>query len=144
MSLASLLGGMALANARLGAVHGFAGVLGGMFHASHGEICARLLPLVMSANLRALRERTPESPTLLRFERIAALLTGNPQADAQDGIRWLEETCRVFNIPGLGAHGVQPADITEVVRQSRSASSMKGNPIQLSNQELVEILQAAL
>ena len=144
MALASLLGGMALANARLGAVHGFAGVLGGMFHASHGEICARLLPVVMSANLRALRERTPDSPALLRFEHIATLLTGNPQADAQAGIRWLEKTCQQFNIPTLSTHGVQPADLPEVVKQARSASSMKGNPIQLSQPELTEILQTAL
>jgi len=144
MSLASLLGGMALANARLGAVHGFAGPLGGMFPAPHGEICARLLPVVMGTNLRALRERRPDPDILQRFERIASLLTNNPGAQAQDGIHWLVETCRLFDIPPLGAHGVRAQDIREVVTQARSASSMKGNPIELTDQEMVAILQAAL
>jgi alcohol dehydrogenase class IV len=144
MALASLLGGMALANARLGAVHGFAGPLGGMFPAQHGEICARLLPLVMSANLRALRERQPESQILPRFERIAILLTGSPRATAENGISWLDETCHLFNIPSLGTQGVQMHNIPDVVAQARSASSMKGNPIELTDLELTEILQAAL
>jgi alcohol dehydrogenase class IV len=144
MALASLLGGMALANARLGAVHGFAGPLGGMFPAQHGEICARLLPLVMSANLRALRKRQPESQILPRFARIAVLLTGNPYATAENGIRWLDESCHLFNIPSLGTQGVQAHNIPEVVDQARSASSMKGNPIELTDVELTEILQAAL
>lgn len=144
MALASLLGGMALANARLGAVHGFAGALGGMFPAQHGEVCARLLPVVMGVNLRALKERRPDSDTLRRFERIAVLLTGSPLAQAQDGINWLKETCSLFGIPALGAHGVRAQDIPEVVAQARSASSMKGNPIELTDLELMEILQEAL
>ena len=144
MALASLLGGMALANARLGAVHGFAGPLGGMFPAQHGELCARLLPVVMGANLRALRKRGPESDTLQRFDHIAVLLTGNPHATAENGIDWLEETCRLFNIPSLGAQGVLAQNIPEVVAQARSASSMKGNPIELTDKELADILQTAL
>jgi alcohol dehydrogenase class IV len=144
MAFASLLGGMALANARLGAVHGFAGPLGGMFPAQHGDICARLLPVVMGANLRALRERKPDSNTLQRFERIASILTGNPHASAEDGIDWLDETCHLFSISSLGAHGVRVQDIPEVVAQARSASSMKGNPIELTDKELAEILQESL
>src|SRR5215213_8761925 len=55
MALGSLFGGLALANAGLGAVHGFAGPIGGMFSAPHGAVCAALLPFVMAANLKALR-----------------------------------------------------------------------------------------
>lgn len=66
MALASLFGGMALANARLGAVHGMANPIGGMSHAPHGAVCARLLPLVMETNLHALRTRLPDSPAIAR------------------------------------------------------------------------------
>ena len=79
MAVASLFGGLALANAGLGAVHGFAGPIGGMFPAPHGAVCAALLPHVMEANLRALRLRQPDSPALARYEAVARLLTGQPQ-----------------------------------------------------------------
>ena len=76
MSIAALFGGMALANAKLGAVHGFAGPLGGLFPAPHGMICARLLPFVVEANVRALQMREPDSPVLKRYDEVAQLLTG--------------------------------------------------------------------
>lgn len=144
MALASLLGGMALANAKLGAVHGFAGPLGGMFPAPHGEVCARLLPLVMRANLRALRERQPDSATLERYIRIGQVLCGHAGARAEDGIAWVEETCQELKIPPLRAHGVSEAQIPAVVEQARQASSMKGNPIELYEQELLQVIAAAL
>ena len=56
MSLAALFGGLALANAKLGAVHGFAGPLGGLFPAPHGMICARLLPFVVEAQCARLAD----------------------------------------------------------------------------------------
>jgi alcohol dehydrogenase class IV len=144
MALAGLLGGLALANARLGAVHGFAGPLGGMFPAPHGQVCARLLPIVMKVNLRAVRERRPDPGMIIRFERIAKLLTGNPNARAEAGISWLEETCGQLKIPALRVHGVRAGDIPKIVDQARSASSMKGNPIELTEKELAEIIQSAL
>ena len=76
MSVAALFGGLALANAGLGAVHGFAGPVGGMFPAPHGAVCAALLPHVMEMNLRALRARQPASETLPRYEEVARILTG--------------------------------------------------------------------
>jgi len=78
MAVASLCSGIALANARLGAVHGFAGPLGGMTNAPHGVICGRLLPYVMHANVRALRDRAIDSPALSRFDEVARILTGKP------------------------------------------------------------------
>ena len=144
MALASLLGGMALANARLGAVHGFAGPMGGMFPAAHGQLCARLLPGVMRANLRAMQERQPTSASLERFTRVASLLTGRPDASAADGIDWLEETASLLGIPSLSAHGIQTTDLPEIIRQARAASSMKGNPVVLSDEELDAILREAL
>ena len=144
MSLAALFGGMALANARLGAAHGFAGPIGGMFPAPHGAICARLLPLVLEANLRAIQDRLPQSPVLSRFTEIARLLTGNPDSLAQDGIRWLHQLCAGLQIPPLRDYGVTAADIPSIIEPSRKASSMKGNPVELTVEELTGILKAAL
>jgi alcohol dehydrogenase class IV len=144
MSAGSLMGGMALANAKLGAVHGFAGALGGMYPAPHGGICARLLPGVMDANLRALRERGNHAQELVRFSEVARLLTGRPDASAEDGISWLEGLVAALDIPSLKTYGVKASELTEVIHRARQSSSMKGNPVELSNAELTGILEAAL
>lgn len=144
MSLASLYGGLALANAGLGGAHGFAGPIGGMFHAPHGAICARMLPLVIDANLKALRIRDPGSPALARYDQVASLLTTNPKAKADDGVVWLKELCAALNVRPLGDYGVTQADIPAIAAKSAAASSMKGNPILLTKEELEGILQQAL
>ena len=144
MSLASLFGGLALANAKLGAVHGFAGVLGGMFPAPHGAVCARLLPLVMETNLRALQERAPESDSLIRYAEAARQLTGDDDATAADGARWAAGLVADLQIPPLSAYGVTPAHIPELVEKSARSSSMQGNPIKLTEAEMEDILRRAL
>ncbi len=144
MSLASLLGGLALANAGLGAVHGFAGPIGGAFHAPHGAVCAILLPPVMAVNVRALRERQPDSPALSRYDEVAVMLTGSSDATAADAVTWTQALCRTLDIPPLGAYGVGPADVDDLVEKAVVASSMKANPIALSRHELREILTQAL
>lgn len=144
MALTSLLGGLALANAKLGAVHGFAGVLGGMYDAPHGAICAALLPPVIEANIKALDEREPENPALRRYEYAAQFLLFDRSATAQDAMEWISETSDRFGIPGLGAYGVRADDFDDIVAKSSAASSMKGNPVTLSAEELKAILAAAL
>lgn len=144
MSIASLCGGLALANAKLGAVHGFAGPLGGMFPAPHGVVCARLLPLVLATNVRALQERTPTSPILGRYTEIAQIVTGDPQAQIADGVTWIEQLCAELAVPPLASFGVTDADIPAVVAQAQRASSMQGNPIALTEAELTQIMQQAL
>ena len=144
MALASLFGGLALANAGLGAVHGFAAPLGGMFPAPHGTVCAALLPHVMDANARALRQRTPENKALRRYREIACLLTGRADTDIQDGIVWVTETCRELQIPSLRQYQLTPGDVPSVVEKAAQASSMKANPIALTRPELEEILSRAL
>jgi alcohol dehydrogenase class IV len=144
MSLASLYGGLALANAGLGGAHGFAGPIGGMFPAPHGAICARLLPFVTEVNLRALRQRAPESPVLARYDQVACLLTGESTASAEKGVRWLHDLCAALNVHPLRDYGITPTDIPSIVAKSAVASSMKGNPIVLTKEELTEILQQAL
>jgi len=144
LALASLWSGMALANAGLGAAHGFAGPIGGMFSAPHGAVCAALLPHVMAVNLRALRQRQPASTPLQRFDEVARLLTNNPNASAEDGGRWLEALVREMEIPPLRHYGLTPAHTEELIQKATAASSMKGNPLPLTADELKQILLAAL
>ena len=144
MAVASLFGGLALANAGLGAVHGFAGPVGGSFPAPHGAICAALLPHVMGANLHALRQRAPDSEALRRYDEVARLLTGNAQAAAGDGVAWVRKLVSDMQIPQLGTYGIKSEHIAELVRKSTQASSMKANPIALTPEELAETLRQAL
>ncbi|OQA46785.1 MAG: Alcohol dehydrogenase 2 [Chloroflexi bacterium ADurb.Bin325] len=144
MALASLLGGLALANAGLGVAHGFAGPVGGMFPAPHGAVCAAFLPHVMAANIRALVERAPGSPMLHRYDEIAHILTGDPAARAADGIRWVQALTAQLRIPALGAYGVRLEDAPALVEKTLIASSTKANPIVLTREELTEILTRAL
>ena len=144
MALASLWSGMALANAGLGAVHGFAGPIGGRFPAQHGVICAALLPHVMHANLRALETRAPASPALDRFVHVARWLTGRPAAGAADGVEWIRDQVVRFEIPPLGEYGISAGDVPGLVEQASRASSMKANPIALTTDELSAILVEAL
>ena len=144
MSVASLFGGFALANAGLGAVHGFAGPIGGMFPAPHGAVCAALLPHVMAMNLRALSQRQPTGGILPRFQRVASLLTGDADAAAESGVAWLEGLVRDLRIPGLGQYGIQRKHTEVLVEKALQASSMKANPIALTREELLETLERAL
>ncbi len=143
MSLASLFGGLALANAKLGAVHGFAGVLGGMYPAPHGFICARLLPLVVETNIRALRDREPQNPALEKFGEIARLITGDASALPEDAVHWLQNLCAELQISGLTSYGFEPGEIPVIVEKSAQASSMKGNPLRLTSHEMELILVKA-
>ncbi len=144
MALASLCGGLALANAKLGAVHGFAGPIGGMFDAPHGAVCARLLPLVMEANVRALTDRQPNSPALARYVEVARIVTGRADAGIADGVEWVQALCDELGMPGFASYGMTENDLADVVAKAMPSSSMKGNPIALTEEALIELLQAAL
>jgi alcohol dehydrogenase class IV len=143
MSIASLLGGMALANAGLGAVHGFAGPFGGMYQAPHGAICAALLPHAMRVNLEALRQMGGEADLIERFDELGRMLTGRPDAAADDGIAWLERVTQQLGIPGLDRYGLQEADIPDLVEKASRSSSMHGNPVELSRLHMQQIVQSA-
>lgn len=144
MALVSLMGGLSLANAKLGAVHGFAAPIGGMYPIPHGAVCGILLPFVVKANIKALQTRYPGHPTLKRFDEIGQIVTGDHRADADAGAAWLENLCGELALPGLGYYGVKKEHIPDIVEKSRVASSMKGNPIELTPEELTGILEAAL
>lgn len=144
MSVASLFGGLALSNAGLGAVHGFANPIGGMFSAPHGAICAALLPQVMEMNLRALRQRQPGSAAEMRYTEVAKMLTGNTNATAEEGAEWVHRLVSHLRIPRLKTYKISEADFEEIVTKAQKASSMKANPVELTPEELREILARAL
>jgi alcohol dehydrogenase class IV len=143
MALCSLFGGMALANAKLGAVHGFAGIIGGTLDVPHGITCAALLAPVVEANVRALRSRQPGSPALAQYQEAATLLTSRSGATVEDGIAWIRETINLLGVPRLGTYGLRPEHADDIVAKAKKASSMQGNPVVLNDDELHAVLAAA-
>lgn len=145
MALASLFGGLALANAGLGAVHGFAAPLGGMYDAPHGALCAALLPAVMTVNERAVRsswtgvppvnsgkeDRRDVCPTIQRFEEVRQIVGDLAELGQALGVKTLRDL------------GVRRAEFPVIIEKAAVASSMKGNPVPLTPAQLAEILELA-
>jgi alcohol dehydrogenase class IV len=144
MSWASLLGGLALANAGLGVVHGFAAPIGGMFDAPHGAICAAILPHGMEANIQALRAHDPDSDALERYREISRVLTDDRDAIAEDGITWVRQLVQSLRIPGLAAYGIRAEHLSDIAEKAALASSMKANPVVLTQPELIWILEQSI
>lgn len=144
LALASLFSGMCLANSGLGAVHGLAAAAGARLSAPHGAVCAAVLAAVMDVNLRALRERAREHPALPRMTEVATLLTGLPEATPEDAIAWLQELTAALSIPGLASYGLNQDEIAPMVAAAQKASSMRGNPIELRDEEVTEIITRSL
>ncbi len=144
MALASLFSGLALANAGLGAVHGIAGPLGGMHHAPHGDVCARLLPVVTAANIKTLQTDNPQGVVMMRFTEIARLLTGDAHATAHDGVQWLQTMADALQIPALRQWKLRPEEVPALAKQSLNASSMQGNPVTLSTETIEAIIHQAM
>jgi alcohol dehydrogenase class IV len=143
MALAALYSGLALANSGLGAVHGFAGPIGGMFPAPHGAICAALLAPVWRENVATLRRQSPDSPALSRYVEAARLLTRTPDASHDDGLRHLGDLVSGMKIPGLRTYGIARDDFATIASKTSAASSMKGNPVPLDTAALLRILEDA-
>ena len=144
MAMCSLLGGISLANAKLGAVHGLAGVIGGTADVPHGLACAALLVPVIEANLRAARPSLAGAGVLERYTEAARLLTGQPDASIQDGLAWIRETLTLLHVPGLGTFGLGPQQADDIAAKAVVSSSMKGNPVALSHADLEAVLLEAL
>ena len=144
MAITSLFGGLALANAKLGSVHGIAGPLGGMFPAPHGTACGKMLPAATAVNIAALQSRDPDNPALARYCEIARIFTGDPNARAEDAIAWLDSLGQELALPGLATFGIGEESFAELITKSSVSSSMKGNPIALTDEEIAEILRRSL
>lgn len=138
MCVASVFGGMALANAGLGAVHGLSSPLGGMFDAPHGALCAALLPHVMEVNRGMIRgpagRGAVSAPTEIvrRFEEVTQLIGD------------LGELVQALKISPLREYGVKREDFPEIIEKAKLSNSMKGNPLPLRDEEFREILERAL
>jgi alcohol dehydrogenase class IV len=144
LAMASLFSGICLANAGLGAVHGLAAAAGARLSAPHGAVCAAVLAAAMEVNLHALGERAPDHPAVQRIAEVATLLTGRPDARAEDAIGWLQELTATLSIPGLATYGLDQDHIAELVKAAQRASSMRGNPIELDDNEVTEIVTRSL
>ena len=143
MAMASMLGGMALANVKLGAVHGFAGPLGGMFPIPHGAVCACLLPAVMEINIATLKDKNQNSQ-LLKYNEVAQILTGVKSAVAEEGVVWVKELVKKLQIPTLSDFHLSTDSFPDLIEKAKNSSSMKGNPVELDNEQLQEILHKSL
>ena len=164
MAIASTLGGLALANAKLGTVHGFAGVLGGMFEtAPHGAICAALLAPTFQKNAERLSELVEKGGEaggidvatakvrLARMREVACLITGNNEAQWEDGVAWLRSLVKDLQVPGLNSlckldviGGMTQKQKDDCIQATAGASSTKGNPLVLSEADLRAILEESL
>ncbi len=150
MALCAMYGGMALANAKLGAVHGFSGTLGGLLHAPHGAICAALLPHCVKMNVKLLETRVmddnPQSAKecLRRYEEVANACLGKDDATVAELVKWIEDLVSFCGVPKLGTFGMKDEDVSESVSKSMQSSSMKGNPVALTVEELEEMLRNAM
>lgn len=144
VAFSALLSGFALANAKLGAVHGIAGPLGGLLGIPHGVICARLLPVVMEKNIQALQNGKGNPEILSRYRAIAQILTGRSSAQPEEAVEWITHVVEEFHVPRLGQYGLNASHFPFLVDRSSKASSMKGNPVPLEPKEIEEILQKVI
>jgi len=140
MCLTSLFSGLALANSGLGAVHGFAGPIGGMYGIPHGKVCACLLPAVMKYNVIAINQHDDLGDTHKKYDEIAKIITNRSDAAIQDGVLWLSDLAEKLDIPGLQALGVPESDFSVIIEKARVSSSMQKNPVELSDEMLRAIL----
>jgi alcohol dehydrogenase class IV len=140
MSLAALFSGMVLANAGLGAVHGFAAVIGGMTEIPHGIVCGRLLYPALLVNLELARQTGTVPHTLEKLDELGRILTGKPGAVAEDGLAWVQKLSSEFRLPSLRESGLQEEELATIVNMAKQSSSMRGNPVDLSDDDLIRIL----
>ncbi|MDF7807843.1 iron-containing alcohol dehydrogenase [Pontiellaceae bacterium B12219] len=144
MAFASLCGGLALANSGLGVIHGFAGPIGGMFKAPHGFVCAALLPAAAVMNFDTLKTREPENPAIAKFQEAARIILRDEKATIENAQEYLKDLCVQMFVPGLSEFGIKKTDFSAIVTKAKNSSSMKGNPIQLTDEELHSLLEESL
>jgi alcohol dehydrogenase class IV len=146
MAFAALLGGITLTNAGLGAVHGFAAPLGAHFPMPHGVICGVLLPHVMRANIAALRAE--QSPWIFNYADVGRALAANAALPDEEAIEigpgCVDELIKGLALPRLSKYGLQESHIAEIVALAKKTSSMRYNPVALSDEALGEVLRSAL
>jgi alcohol dehydrogenase len=149
MATAALCSGICLAQTGLGAVHGVASALGALFPIPHGVACGATLAAATRANVAALERREPGNAALGRYAELGRLLAGKDAAALPDGearaalVQLLDDWRARLAVPRLSAYGITEADIPAIVADSRG-SSMKTNPILLTDDEIATLLRESL
>jgi len=146
MAYAALLSGITLAQVGLGSVHGLASPLGAFFPIPHGVVCGTLVAEATRINIRAMESREPANQALSKYAQIGRLLSGQilNEAEARFAlVETLDDWTRRLRLPRLSTYQIVNADIPRVVANSRG-SSMKTNPIELTDTEITEMLLARL
>lgn len=147
MSLASLFSGIALANAGLGAVHGIAGALGGLFEIPHGVACAAILPYVFQENIKGIIKREGLAEGIKKYVIISQILTNSNEKNEiksiEKGVDYLKELKRKLKIPSLSNFGIKKDDVPSIIKMC-GGTSMKTNPVLLSDDEIENILISGL
>jgi alcohol dehydrogenase len=148
MLYAALLSGICLAQTGLGSVHGLASPLGAFHPIPHGVVCGTLVAACTRMNIEALRARQPDSPALAKYAQAGRLLTRQRHHLADEAahaalLGLLENWTHTLQLPRLAAYGVTAAGLPRITAHSRG-SSMKTNPIALSDAEITQILTARL
>jgi alcohol dehydrogenase class IV len=144
MSFAALTSGICLANAGLGAVHGFASSVGGLFDIPHGLICGTLMASVNERNIRELRKRADSNPTLKKY-RLLGELFSDVRSQSEDYyvdsfISFLHTLTLQLNLPGLNKNQINEKDIEFICNNTE----MKNNPVKLTSEDLRDILKSRL
>ncbi len=144
---AALLSGICLAQTGLGAVHGLAAPLGAFYPIPHGEVCGTLVAEATAINIEALRQRAEDGAALDKYAQVGALLLGEGSGDGEQVLSHLLEALRGWvdqlQMPRLSGYGLSESGLAQVAAQARG-NSMRTNPIELSDAELVEILRRRL
>lgn len=141
VAFASLQSGICLAQTGLGSVHGLASPLGAFFPIPHGVVCGTLLAAATEVNVRALAQRDAGGVALAKYRRIAGLLSGREDVAAL--VDMLSEWTHRLGLERLSAYGMSDADVPRVVANSRG-SSMKTNPVVLTDDEIATVVRARL
>jgi len=147
MAYAALQSGITLAQAGLGSVHGLASPLGAFFPIPHGVVCGTLVAAATEMNIRALRARVPDSQALEKYAQIGRIWHGEQALPREEAWNLLVQTLgdwtQRLDLPRLGAYGIQASDIPRIVSNCRG-SSMKTNPVELTDAEVREVLMQRL
>jgi alcohol dehydrogenase len=146
MAYAALLSGITLAQVGLGSVHGLASPLGAFFPIPHGVVCGTLVAEATRINIQAMELREPQNAALGKYAQIGRLLAKQNLNDAEARIaliETLEDWTQRLRLPRLSNYEVSNADISRIVANSRG-SSMKTNPIELTDTEITDVLLARL
>jgi len=146
MALAALLSGICLANAGLGAVHGFASPLGAII--PHSIVCAALLAAVVDQNIQTLKAKVPNSPTLVKYVKLGELITmktyKHPTESHRELVQYLRNLTSKLKIPALSKFGLKETDIPDVIAKAKKSSSIRYNPVELDDAALIKILTEVL